>query len=101
MRTRYTENEIAAARQDALDWLYGRIDAYPRSHDQLASDEERRGYDIYDIYDDVDECPAIYGYEQLEREGIVERVGVVNVQGQERIHFRLLAPTAPHGKDER
>lgn len=81
----YSAEQIAAARDDALDWLTGNGTGCPRSWAQIAKDDARRGYVIYD-----DEAPPIAGYDALEREGVVERDGLVSVRGEERVRFRLL-----------
>jgi hypothetical protein len=53
---------------------------------QEIADDTRRGYIMYDDF----EAPPIAGYEELEREGVAARHGVVAKDGQERIHFHLV-----------
>lgn len=48
-------------------------EGFPRSRDQLPADTNRRGYDRY--CDNMAASP-IAGYEALEAEGLVERVGL-------------------------
>lgn len=85
----YPEEAIARARDEAAAWLGDRGNGYPRSWEQEARDDIRRGYVMYDDF----EAPPIAGYEALERDGLVERVGVaVREDGQERIHFRVINP---------
>lgn len=83
----YSEDAIERAKYDAVQWLEGQPDGYPRSWQQELLDDQRRDYIMYDDF----EAPPIAGYEALEREGIVTRVGIVIKSGQERVHFRLRA----------
>jgi hypothetical protein len=83
----YSDNAMERAKDDAIQWLTGDPDGYPRSWRQELLDDERRGYIMYDGF----EAPPIAGYEILEREGIVIRMEVVVKSGQERVHFRLVA----------
>jgi hypothetical protein len=89
VRWNFSPKQIARARQDALDWLNGRTDGYPRSREQEEKLSAERGYEMHNPDDEYDEAPTITGYEALEAEEIVERVGVVMKDSQERVHFRL------------
>ena len=82
----YPADAIERARQDALDWLTGNGDGYPRSWHQEQLRDERWGEIIYDEH----EAPPILGYVALEADGLVERVGIVESRGEQRVHFRLL-----------
>lgn len=81
----YSAEAVERAKSGALDWLEGNGDGYPRSWEQETANNARRDYELYDDF----EAPPIAGYEALEREGLVERLGPVTKSGQERIHFRL------------
>jgi len=84
----YSVSAVQRARDGARDWILGNEDGYPRSWSQEAADTERRGYEMYDDL----EAPPIAGYEALERDKVVVRMGIVMKMGQERVHFRR-APT--------
>jgi hypothetical protein len=87
MRMEWPEGAVARARRGALCWLRGNRDGYPRSRHQESIDADQRGYEAYDDC----EAPPIIGYEELEREGLATRVGVViGSHGQERVHFRII-----------
>lgn len=83
----YSENAVERARTGALEWLEDNADGYPRTWEQEALHDIRRGYVIYDDF----EAPPIAGYEALEREGVATRLETVVHSGEERVHFRLLA----------
>lgn len=83
---KYSDDAISRAKTEALEWLEGNADGYPRSWEQERKEDARRGYVLYD---EDWEAPPIAAYEVLEREGVVIRIGAVTVKGQERIHFRL------------
>lgn len=83
---KYPDEAIARARLGALDWLVSERNGYPLSWEQERANDERRGYVMYDDF----EAPPIAGYEALEREGRVTRVGIVKKDGQERVHFALI-----------
>jgi hypothetical protein len=91
---KYPDEAIARAKEDATQWLSERDDGYPRSWEQEARETRRRGYDFYD---DFFEAPPIAGYEALEREGVVVRVGPVMKGDAERIHFKRVAPSNDDG----
>lgn len=77
----YSEEEISRSKYEALAWIVGNGEGFPRSWDEEAKK------------DIPNEIPAIIGYEVLEREGKVLRKGaVIKDSGQERIHFVLAAP---------
>ena len=85
----YPHDAINRARDCALDWLTGNTDGYPRSWDEEARQNMRRGYDIYGSL----EAPPIAGYEALERDGLVDHMEtIVREGGEERVHFRLKHP---------
>lgn len=81
----YSAEAIERARQSAIEWLEGAQNGYPRSWEQEAANDARRGYVLYDEL----EAPPIAGYDALEREGLVLRVGEVVRDGETRVHFRL------------
>lgn len=71
----YSHEAVARARQDALDWLLSEDGhGYPKAWGHLPP-----------YYDE--EAPPIAGYEALEREGVVVRLGLVT--GGTRVHFTL------------
>jgi hypothetical protein len=81
----YPQEAIDRARQDALEWLEEHREGWPQSWDEIARGDKLRSYEMYDDF----QAPPIAGYEALEREGLVVRVGLVTRQdGQERVHFR-------------
>lgn len=82
----YPDAAVQRAREGALDWLTERKEGHPRSREQEDANTKSRGAELYDDL----EAPPILGYEQLEREGLVRRVGVIDDEGgQRRIHFKL------------
>lgn len=81
----YSDDAVERSKYDAIRWLECQPDGYPRSWQQEIKDDQRRYYIMYDGF----EAPPIAGYEALERDGVVTRVGVVIKSGQERVHFRL------------
>jgi hypothetical protein len=83
---KFSDHAIDRAKEDAAEWLNGNSDGYPRSWEQEARDEARRGYAFYGPND----APPIAGYEALEREGAVVRMETLDCRGQERIHFRVV-----------
>ena len=80
----WTEESIEQSVEGAKNWLSYNNIGYPRSWTQEDKDAVRRGYDLYE---ETFEAPTIVGYERLERLGLVKRVGIVTVRGQERIKF--------------
>lgn len=83
----YPDAALERAAQDALEWLVGNQDGYPRSWEQEQAHTERRGYDMYDGL----EAPPIAGYESLERKGFAKRLEILKAgDGQERVHFQLI-----------
>ncbi len=83
--TAYTKEAIARSRDGAEEWLEENGEGWPRSWAQEQARDERRGYALYE----ADwEAPPIAGYEALERDGLVVRVGLVRRGGEERVHFR-------------
>lgn len=89
MSNTYPTAALEQAKGSALEWLEANTDGYPRSWDEEARDEARRGYATYDDF----EAPPIAGYEELEREGKAVRLEtVIRGDSQERIHFRLATP---------
>lgn len=85
----YPDEAILRARDGAMEWLEGRSEGYPRSWKQEEANAVQRGDPP--LYDDF-EAPPIAGYEALEREGLVARGETITRHGQERVHFRLVAP---------
>lgn len=83
---RYPTDAVDRARDGALEWLQGNTDGHPRSWQQEAANDVRRGYVMYDDF----EAPPIAGYDALEREGLAIRMETVVRSGEERIHFRLV-----------
>lgn len=86
MGEKLTSEHIERSRGSAEAWLTEMEEGWPRSWEQEGRDAIRRGYDAYD---DGFECPTIAGYEALEKDGFVERIGVVLKGREERVHFRL------------
>lgn len=86
MRRDYPPNAVDRAKNGALEWLKENADGYPRSWEQEDFRTVQRGHELYDDF----EAPPIAGYEVLEREGRVTRLGVVGDRdrGDERVHFR-------------
>ncbi|MDB5555457.1 MAG: hypothetical protein JWL86_5441 [Rhizobium sp.] len=83
--TEYTREAIDRAKHGAADWIEHNTDGFPRSWPQEAANDTRRGYVLYE----PDwEAPPIAGYEALEKEGIVTRVGPRVERGEERVHFQ-------------
>lgn len=83
----YSAEAIERAKGGALAWLEDHDEGRPRTWAQEASDTERRGYEQYES--DF-EAPPIAGYEELEAQGYVIRLGAsVSESGQEREHFRI------------
>lgn len=83
--THFPPEEVATSAEDALSWLVGSGDGYPRTWETEFQNDNRRGYVAF-----VDSAPAIVGYEALERDGVAVRIGEVNDgRGQRRVHFRL------------
>jgi hypothetical protein len=71
---------------EALNWLEGNYDGYPRTWAQEHKNTKRRGCELYDDFS----APPIAGYERLEKLGKAVRGGVViDSSGQERVHFVL------------
>ena len=84
-KEKYSAAEIERSKQGAIDWLADNEYGAPRSWAQEAKGTARRGYDIYEDW----EAPPIAGYEELEREGLVERIGPIKeIHDEERIRFR-------------
>jgi hypothetical protein len=84
---KYPDDAIERAREDALEWLTGNSDGYPRSWEQEAANDARRGEIFYDEF----QAPPIAGYEALEREGLARRVGEVVKSDETRVHFVLIS----------
>lgn len=84
----YCAEAIGRARDDALEWLDGHTDGYPRAKATMAEDD-RHGYDQF-------QASPIYGYEALEAEGIVVRLDDLDVRGERRSHFRRVGATPPY-----
>ena len=79
---KFTANDVQFARDDALEWLAGSGNGYPRSWAEEIRRHAAMGLEL-------DMCPTIAGYNALEAEGLCERVGVRFYRGQERVHFRI------------
>lgn len=90
--SQYTELAIDRSKDDALEWLQGNTDGYPRSWKQEELHDTRRGYKMYQ---EDWEAPPIAGYEALEREGVANRLETVIRRGEERVHFRLAGEAPP------
>lgn len=84
LKDKFTPHAIERAKGNAMDWLEDNEDGFPRSW----AEEEKRDVRWPDFYHPDDEAPVIAGYEALEREGKVVRVGPQVRTGEERIHFK-------------
>lgn len=84
----YPDAAIDRAKQGALWWLAENKDGYPRSRQQEDANTKYLGEELYDDF----EAPPILGYEVLEREGRVQRLGAFIADGEEeRVHFKLIS----------
>ena len=85
----YSSAAVERSRQSALDWLDDNASGYPRTWEQERKNDARRDEDLYDDF----EAPPIAGYEALESDGIVHRLGTVFTSRQERVHFQKVSQT--------
>ena len=86
----YSADAIGRARDGAIEWLKGSQDGYPRSWQEEERANQRRGYLMHE---EDWEAPPIAGYESLELDGMVIRIGVIKVaDGEERVHFKRIDP---------
>jgi hypothetical protein len=84
-KDRFEPIEIERAKLDVQDWLDGNDEGFPRSW----AEEEKREARSPGFWDLVFAAPSIAGYEALEVEGSVVRIGArFGDGGEERVHFK-------------
>jgi hypothetical protein len=97
-RDDFTAYGLAKIRHECLYQISGREDSYPRTweheleavawcREQHAQSERAHDWSMGNW--SPDDPPTILGYEQLEREGLAVRIGIVlDSTGDPRVHFR-------------
>ena len=89
-KDRFEPIAIERAKADAQDWLEGNGEGFPRSW----AEEENREALAPGFYDVEFAAPTIAGYEALEAEGAVVRIGArLGDGGEERVHFKRVEMT--------